>query len=52
MAIPRNPAKLVGIWTRPWRIVLDGSYVHIVEDLQLVGKVRTHVSWMWLYLDS
>lgn len=52
MARPRKPAKFIGVWTGPWRVVLEVWYVYIPEDLLSVARVKTHVSRMRPYSDS
>lgn len=52
MARPCKPAKQVGVWTGPLRVVLEGRHLYTVENLLSSERVKTHVSWMRAYLGS
>ena len=52
VARPRKPAKLVAVWTGPWRVAIEGTHVYTVEDILSLEMIKAHVSRMRPYSDA
>lgn len=44
VARPRKPAKLVGVWRGPWKVVLEGRHICTVETQASLEPVKTCVA--------